>query len=969
MYGEELLQDFVDEARTHIETIELSFLDKESLMGDQENINNIFRAAHSIKGTAGFFDLKNIVELAHGLENVLGKIREHKAELTHQNMDALLVCVDKLKYMIENIPTSDDTDITEEMQLLECMLEPDATVDSAAADTKDTNTKGIWTHIDGDKRAAISKNAKRGHHLFEISFDYDNTARDSYGSAIDLLDELRSFVQIIDMALGKETGQDQTALCDIMDSSDEPLRVSLLVTSVLEKELIVGAIEVNGKEVVDVDIKKLSETETPPPTIETRNAAAPSTKVATAGEKVLPQEASAKKQDNIRVNLALLEKLMALSSEMVLTRNKLLSFYAGNTKLPAELLRTLKSVDSLTSKLQENIMLTRMQPIGNIFNKFSRLIRDISRKLDKDIVLELSGNEVELDRTMMEGISDPLSHIIRNAADHGIESKEDRLKKGKNPTGTVCLSAYHKGETVVIEVRDDGRGLDLDAIKKSAVEKGFATKEQAASMTQSEIVDLLVKPGFSTAKEVSDISGRGVGLDVVKTNVEKLGGGLEISSLQGEGTCISLFLPRTLAIINSLTLLCNGRCFCLPQTSISKVINLRDGKKTISSVNGKPVLRVRDMLLPVVKLADILGYSHGDITKAIVADVAGERFCLLVDDVLDTQETLVMPLPKCLKQCMCFSGVTIMGDGNLSLILDTEGIVRLSNISLTGVPAKEGKGRKKQNALEEYQNMILFHCSGKETYALDMNLISRIINVPAEDIEEIGENSYISYKGSPLRVIFPEDFLPVTKEEYAEKHLHVIIPALVSHPIGIVFRRILDSARAHFSIDNKALSARGIFGTCVFDKKILLMLNIYELLELADPENYPRKEGSLNLGKKVLLAEDTPFFQNVERKYLESIGCDITLAKNGKIALDYLNKSHFDLLISDLMMPEMDGLELIKNVRSSSVYGDIPAIALSSMNNNYYINAALQSGFNAYECKLDKVTLVKTVEDVLRRFS
>lgn len=965
MYGEELLRDFVDEARTHIETIELSFLDKESLLNDQENINSIFRAAHSIKGTAGFFDLKNIVELSHGLENVLGKIREHHAALTDQNMDVLLVCVDKLKFMIENVSASADTDITEELQLLERMLGSDTNVDTVPADNQAASSKSIWTYIDNDKINLISDNAKHGHHLFEISFEYDNTARDTYGSAIDLLDEFRSFAQIIDMALGKNTGKDQAALCDIMDNSDQPMRVSLLVTSVLEKELIAGAIEVNGKEVIDVDIKKLAGSETAPAITEPVDAPTNTKK----GAQALQRESSAKKQDSIRVNLALLEKLMALSSEMVLTRNKLLSYYAGQTKLPAELLRTLKSVDSLTSKLQENIMLTRMQPIGSIFNKFSRLIRDISRKLGKEIVLELRGNEVELDKTMLEGLSDPISHIIRNAADHGIESKEDRLKKHKNPTGTIFISACQKGEAVVIEVRDDGRGLDIDAIKKSAVQKGFATKEQAASMAQSEIMELLVKPGFSTAKEVSDISGRGVGLDVVKTNVEILGGSLEIDSIQDEGTRISLFLPRTLAIINSLTLLCNGRYFCLPQSIISKVINLRDGRKTISSVNGKPVLRISDTLLPVVKLADIFGYASGDITKAIVADVAGEHFCLLVEDVLDTQETLVMPLPKCLKQCMCYSGVTIMGDGSLSLILDAEGIVRLSNIPLAGVPKAGGKGKKTQNSLEEYQDMILFNCSGKETYALDMNLISRIIKVPAADIEVIGENSYISYKGSPLRVIFPEDFLPVTKKNYSQEYLHVIIPALVSHPIGIVFNKILDSARAHFSIDNKAVSARGIFGTCVLDKKILLMLNIYELLELADPENYPRKEGSLNLGKKVLLAEDTPFFQNVERKYLESIGCEITLAQNGKIALEYLDKSHFDLLISDLMMPEMDGLELIKNVRSSSVYGSIPAIALSSMSNNYYINTALESGFNAYECKLDKVTLVKTVEDVLRRFS
>ncbi len=958
MYGEELLQDFVDEARTHIETIELSFLDKDALLHDQENINNVFRAAHSIKGTAGFFDLKNIVELSHGLESVLGKVREHHAVLTDQNMEALLVCVDKLKWMIDHVSDSADADITREMQLLEGLLEP---ADAADAPTEGTlQNAPIWTHLDAEKKSAIVKNIKRGHHLFEISFEYDQDTKNNYGSATDFLDGFRSFAEIIDLALDAQAGQSHDALCDRMEHSDEALRISLLITSVLEKELIRDAIEVNGKEILDVDINKIADLQSAP-------ASAADEGMLCTHAPAPTQSTSSPKQGSIRVSLALLEKLMALSSEMVLTRNKLLSFFRDQPR--PELQRTLKSVDMLTSKLQENIMLTRMQPIGSIFSKFSRQIRDISHKLGKDIVLELGGSEVELDRTMLEGLSDPISHIIRNAADHGIESTNERMAQGKKPTGRVSLNAYHKGETVVIEVRDDGRGLDLDAIKRSAEKKGIATKEHLASMTQSEITDLLVLPGFSTAREVTDISGRGVGLDVVKTNVEKMGGSIEIRSIPGEGTCISLFLPRTLAIIHSLTLRCNGRHFCLPQSCISQVINVKDARKTIDRVNGKSVLRVRDALLPVVKLADLLGYTSADITKAIVVDLGGETFCLLVDDVLDTQETLVMPLPKCLKQCVCYSGITIMGDGNLSLILDAEGIVRLSKISLTGDAAAEPRSKKSKNTIEEYQNMILFCCSGPETYALDMNLISRITKVAATEIEQIGKNTYISYQGSPLRVIFPEDFLPVTKEEYTQEQLHVIVPALVSYPIGIVFRQILDSAKAQLSIDNKTVSARGIFGTCVLDRKILLMLNIYELLEMADPKNYPAAKQAHNLGKKVLLAEDTPFFQNVERKYLESLGCDITLAQNGKIALDYLNQTQFDLLISDLMMPEMDGLELIKNVRSSSVFGRIPAIALSSMSSDYYIKTALESGFDAYECKLDKVTLVKTVEDVLRRFA
>lgn len=615
-------------------------------------------------------------------------------------------------------------------------------------------------------------------------------------------------------------------------------------------------------------------------------------------------------------------------------------------------------------------MKTRMQPIGNIFNKFPRVIREISKNMNKEIALYIEGKEIELDKTMIEGLADPIIHLVRNSADHGLEIPDEREKAGKKRKGSITLRAYHKSGLVAIEIEDDGAGINVENVKRKAVEKGIVTEEQASKMSESEVHKLIMEPGFSTAKSVSDISGRGVGMDVVRSNVEKLGGVVEIDSKQGMGTTITLLLPRTLAIMKSLIIGCEGQRYAIPQTSITQVISLKEDEieTKLEHINRSKEFRLRGKLLPVINLSDILGLKKNgeQASKIVVLNVFKKQLGILVHSLFDTEETLVKPLPVFLKSCIAYSGVTIMGDGKISLILDPEGLAKKSGISLKPEPETVGiSSSDRDKIMLEYQSMMMFKCSGPETYGIDINMVSRVETVSVSDIEDIGSEKYAKIRGKTLRVIRPESYLPVQKNEYNRKKLTVIIPNLISHPIGILVDKIIDNTKSNFVLDTEQIKAPGIFGTIIYQNRIVIILNIYELFELADPVNHPKANNDIILSKRVLIVEDTPFFQHIERKYLEATGCTVTVAENGKEALDILKEQSFDCIVSDLIMPVMGGLEFIQHVRKDSRLREIPAIALTSMTSDSYINRALENGFDAFENKLDKVSLLKTVDSVM----
>jgi len=586
--------------------------------------------------------------------------------------------------------------------------------------------------------------------------------------------------------------------------------------------------------------------------------------------------------------------------------------------------------------------------------------------------------------------------------------------------GTIKLKAYHESGYVNIDVIDDGKGINTTIIRQKAFEKGFINKADIDILGEQESLQLLFKPGFSTASAVTDLSGRGVGMDVVKTNIEKLGGKIETFTNLGSGTTFRLLLPLTLAIIPSLIVETEKHKFALPQINVQEIVRIKanDPGRKIEYINDSEVLRLRGRLLPIVQLADVLGlertyidpetglripdkrkrlfdgrrateivpeellssekiedkrsYKLTNIVRVLVIKIGARRLGLSVDTIHGSEEILVKTLPIHVKECKNYSGVTILGDGKAAMILDPSGIIENSNLRyLDGQYEMNAKQAiSEAEKMRENQNLLLFKCFGPETLALDMAMVSRVEEIMADEIERIGDKEYIRFRGESLRVVRPQDYIPISKQQDTElegKH-YVIIPKLVKHPMGILIEKMNDTVQTSIKMNREgSINSKGLIGSTIINDKIVLLLNIYELFEMADPEQYKVDINVKNqVQMRVLLVEDTPFFQKLEKDYLQNAGYEVFVADNGKEALRILEDTKVDAIVSDINMPEMNGIELIKRIRSDSKLSSIPVIAVTSLTGEHQKKEGLAAGFDAYEFKLDRARLIDVLEEVMK---
>lgn len=946
MSTDDLLQEFIDEAQAQIEQMESAFVDFEGLK-NEDRINGVFRVAHSIKGTAGFFQLKKIVELAHAMENLLGKIRSKGIDLTEDVVDVLLLSNDRLKDMISNVAESDTCDISSSLNAIERLLSgvPHSVkkdeINQISGDDKEVSAHlsdlqfNPSPQINEKFYEYLKKLTKSGHKIFKISLRYDQNSRDKFGKIQELASSISEIGKIVDVSIVDSDVHEIKEIEGIIRAAIAPVIVEVIAASVLAFDLFAEAVPVPKDNVIEIHKSSLS-----------KNIV----------EEKEPHDEFAhhKTSENVRVNLKILENLMAFSGELVLARNQLLT--AFNEKADeSSIAEIIKNVDSLTSKIQDEVMLTRMQPIRVLFSRFPRFIRELARGLKKEITLKIDGGNLELDKTMMEALGDPLTHIVRNCADHGIEPPDKREASGKLRNGTISLKAYQSGGFIVVEVSDDGWGLDPEIIRRNAVDKRFVTYEQLNKMSDAQVFNLIFLPGFSTAKSISNISGRGVGMDIVRENVDKLGGTIEVSSQKGIGTKIALILPRTLAIVNSLIVGVGSQRFAIPQANIAMVIE----PQNIEHIHYAREARIGEAILPLISLPEILKVDQTDEPKKIVViNVMKNKIGLLVNEIFDTHETLVKPLPSFLKSCLVYSGVTIMGDGRISLILDVEGIAKTSDIRIVD----KSTANEKVSTVE-HQNLMIFKCSGPEYFAVDMNMVARVETIKACGIQQIGDDKYVNINGKPIKIIYPEAFLPVKNSAYSADKLMVIIPKLVSRPIGLIASEIVDNISGDFILDRDSIKISGIFGTIIHQSAIVIVLDLYEMFEAADPLNYPKYSPAQKA--KILIVDDSPFFRDIETKYICSAGFETAVAVNGENALKVLNGSSFDLVLCDIDMPGMDGFEFIRNIRSDPNFQDIPVVALASARYDCR-QRAFRSGFDAFENKIDKERLLKAVRKLLR---
>lgn len=562
------------------------------------------------------------------------------------------------------------------------------------------------------------------------------------------------------------------------------------------------------------------------------------------------QSRTAASESSIRVDVTLLDKLMNLVGELVLARNQILQF--SNATEDAGLLAPSQRLNLITTELQEGVMKTRMQPIGNIWSKFPRTVRDVATMCGKQVRIEMEGKETELDKTIVEAIKDPLTHIVRNSVDHGIEKPEKRVAVGKPAEGRLLLRAYHEGGQVIIEISDDGGGLDGDRIRRKAVEKGLITPEQAARMGEREGVNLIFLPGFSTAEKVTNVSGRGVGMDVVKTNIEKIGGTVDVQSKAGTGTTVRMKIPLTLAIIPALIVTSGGDRYAIPQISLLELVRLdgEDAQKGIELIQGVPVHRLRGRLLPLVYLNRELKVEDEapDLSKLpavnIVVLQADERqFGLVVDEINDTEEIVVKPLGKQLKGIKTFAGSTIMGDGRVALILDVLGVAQTSNVvSESRERALSDTEQHVASTGGERQTMLLFQCGANGRMAMDLSLVARLEEFKPEMVECAGDAQVVQYRGQIMPLLRVSDVLPGGHGGNGNGHdrrdlttaLQVVVYSEKGRSVGLVVDRILDIVEETF-VPQRPSKRDGLLGSAVIQQRVTDLLDVRGFVRTANP--------------------------------------------------------------------------------------------------------------------------------------
>ncbi|MDD9303671.1 MAG: chemotaxis protein CheW [Desulfobacter sp.] len=1055
---DETLQMYIEESLDHLANIESDLLTIEEGGEniDLDLVNNVFRAAHSVKGGAGFMGLTTIKDLAHHLENVLGLIRNNELTPDSMRISVLLKGFDKLETLLNNIETSNDIDISEHVTALE-----NITKFSLPEDKQDMVSEMVDVQLrDGRVFQQVSlyeieQNKAEGKNLFLVEYDLINDIQRKEKNPIEVLNNLQKTGTIIDSRIDFES-------VGTLEKTAGPSRIpfQVLFASIIEQDMAETLFDISSQYIHavsdpmvvpsaggEINIQSAMapvETMAAPqpvapvaaPTAESvQNKTVAATKPApktvqkqpavTAKSQDKDMNLGSKPQTSLRVNVGLLDTLMNLAGELVLSRNQLLQGINSSNAKATEL--SSQRIDMITSELQEAIMRTRMQPIANILNKFTRVVRDLSQQLGKSIDLEIEGKDVELDKTILESINDPLTHLVRNSVDHGIETPMEREQMGKEGTGTITLKAFHDAGQVNIVISDDGRGLEPHKIANSAVEKGLISDAQIAEMSDKQKMELIFLPGFSTAKEVTDVSGRGVGMDVVVTNIESLGGIIELDSTPGQGTDIQIKLPLTLTIIPSQITSVGNERYALPQVNLNELLRIPAGqiKDKIEKVGDAAVVRLRGELLPLLNLSEMLGiektytdpkdlteqpdrrenladrrskthltgqetsadsqdasvveregpdrrYHAASAMNIAVVSAGAFKYGLVVDQLHDSEEIVVKPVGRHLKKCSAYAGATIMGDGKVALILDISNLAQMAELSSIAEAGQQAaKAKEEADAKADKMALLTFKNGEAEHFATPLSIVERIERIKTSSIEQIGDRKVVQYRGGSLPLyelsqVADLEELPVKDQQ------EVIVFKVKEKELGLMVTPPVDALEVQLNIDTSTLKQTAISGSMIINDHTTLLVDIFELVKTMNPEWFSEEAkvaaGMAEEGEKILLfAEDSAFFRNQVKSFMEEDGFKFIEAEDGLIAWELLKErvDEIDLVVTDLEMPNMDGFELTKRIKNDPKYSHLGVIALTSLASEAHIEKGKAVGIDEYEIKLDREKLMAVVRRYL----
>jgi two-component system chemotaxis sensor kinase CheA len=804
---DEIVAEFLVESHENLDQLDTDLLALEQDPASQDLLGSVFRTIHTIKGTSGFLAFNRLEKLTHVGENLLSRLRDGKIQLTEERTSALLSMVDAVRGLlaeIERTGVEGDADHTELVARLGSLLE------------------------DGGTPPAPSP----------------------------LIPEQAS-------------APDEPAVPAVPAAPAAPVESALTETVVSEVHTVTEVTAVTAvtsvTEVVETEVATSAPTPAPAPAAPEAKPAAPTPEPAKpeASKPETPRPETKPAADgggnqtahrsvvdsSVRVDIELLDTLMRMVGELVLARNHLVSELEDQKD--TALARSAQRLSLVTSELQEQVMKTRMQPVDTVWSKLPRVVRDLSRQLGRTVRLEMDGRDTELDRSVLEAIKDPLTHLVRNAIDHGIETPERRLAAGKSEEGLLLLRAYHEAGQVHLEIIDDGAGIDPAIIAAKAVERDLVSAAELERMSPREIMQMIFLPGFSTASAITNVSGRGVGMDVVKTRIEGIGGSVDVMSNKGAGSTFRLTIPLTLAIIPALTIGCAERRYAIPQVSVLELVRLsgEHARGGIEHISGAPVYRLRGTLLPLVRLDEQLelvsaGAMVSDGTQIedgrggfiVVLQAEQHRFGLVVDDVLDTQEIVVKPLGRHLKGLGFYAGATILGDGQVVLILDAAPLARKANVRTVAAAVST---EHSESVIEHLEPMLVVQVSADRHAAIPLDMVTRLEEIANTSIERVGGREVVQYRGHIMPMVRLGSLLGVYggDENDPDGSVQLVVHTVEGQSVGFAVDRILDIATeragSRSDIDDSAL-----LGSVVVGDRVVELLDVQSAVLAADPNFY-----------------------------------------------------------------------------------------------------------------------------------
>ncbi|ESQ77631.1 chemotaxis protein CheA [Asticcacaulis sp. AC402] len=841
---DDLIAEFLTETAESLEVVDAELVRFEANPSERKTLDNIFRLVHTVKGTCGFLGLSRLEAVAHAGETLLGRFRDGKLEVNADAVTLVLHSIDRIKVILAGLegagiePEGDDHDLIAQ---LEAMAEGQA-VDLTAVQAVEVPNRPIGSEIEPAELnlpttapATAAPNLKTG----DVDPATGRVLRPGEVSEADLEAAFAA-------ASGPEDEPKHLKAGDVDPATGRVLRPGEVSEAELEAAFAAAEAEIDISAPAPV-------AEAPKPAPAPAPASAPVTK-----KEAEPLPASMGGEDltslnntqSIRVSVDVLEGLMTLVSEMVLTRNQLLQI--SRTREDSAFATPLQRLSTLTGELQDSVMKTRMQPIGAAWKKLPRLVRDLSHELHKKIDLVMEGEGTELDRQVLELIRDPLTHMVRNSADHGLETTEERIALGKPAMGTIKLAAFHEGGYIVIRISDNGKGLNTGRIREKLVEKGLATRLELDTMSDQQVHRYIFAPGFSTAAKVTNLSGRGVGMDVVRTNIEQIGGQIDLVSVPGQGTTFTIKIPLTLAIVSALIVGAGGQKFAVPQTSVMELVRTGvTAEHKIERINESLVLRLREKLLPLVQLGPTLqleGAKTEDPTFVMVIQVGERRYGLVVNDVLDTEEIVVKPLATVLRDVDVFSGATILGDGSVVLILDPNAMSERAGNMLEEKQAEEGE-ETADITNDSRCAMLLFKAGSGAPKAVELAHITRLEHVEVVQIERMDGRAALQYRGKLMPILNVGDFSTIKDEG--------IQPLLVftgeGYAMGLAVDEIVDVVEDRLQIELSA-DRPGVRGTAVVAGRACEILDVdyYHLRGLAEHQRTPGSSGAASINERAV---------------------------------------------------------------------------------------------------------------------